>query len=589
MKFLKGVSKETRLLICIIAVQVIYLTCMFAVNKQGFHSDELWTYGIGNASESDYRHEENVLIPTKTNQWMDSKYLNDYITVSEEERFDYASAYINSSNDYNPPLSYMMIHFVCSLFTDKWSKWYGFALNMIYLVITQIFVYKFSYSIMKKHSFALIAVAFFGFTMGAQEIFTYIRFYAPGTMLTVIAFYYASELYNCRDDKEQHRKLLVKLFIINLLGFLTLHLAVVAAFAITALYCIYYMFSKRFSLMFKYGFTMLATFIASVVLYPRTLYNLFSPVQEYDYTQHMYPVDFQLKHYWAFITNDLFGVHTSVWKTMTTTYICLGVIIFIFFAIPIVFIFRNDEWMKKIIINVKSGVKTLIFKLRHMQFTYIVLIMTVAFILFMASRRTSVYGMGVFADRYVFIAYPLLAIFTVCIICSVMTWIMNIKFANMICAVILAVFCVMSNILSYNPYYLKHEETGVSLDEIESDANSIVLLSDEWLLICMTNEIGHTGQYYATTYGKAKNVDYELEKLDKSKPLYLIMDKSGMEKTEMLEKSFSNAVFEDKDKFNAYTKQEYIDYYKKLDGVEKCELVGTDAIFGRLVEIYRLN
>ena len=49
MKWLRSIKREYVILACMIAVQVIYLTCMFAANKQGFHSDELWEYGIGNA------------------------------------------------------------------------------------------------------------------------------------------------------------------------------------------------------------------------------------------------------------------------------------------------------------------------------------------------------------------------------------------------------------------------------------------------------------------------------------------------------------------------------------------------------------
>lgn len=161
MKWLRSIKREYVILACMIAVQVIYLTCMFAANKQGFHSDELWEYGIGNAAWNEYRYDGNVLIPTKTNEWIESKHLKEYITVSRDEIFDYKSAYMNSSNDYNPPLSYMMMHLICSFFVDKWSVWYGFALNMMYFVVTQIFVYKLTYSITKKstrHFFQLLSL-----------------------------------------------------------------------------------------------------------------------------------------------------------------------------------------------------------------------------------------------------------------------------------------------------------------------------------------------------------------------------------------------------------------------------------------------
>lgn len=591
MKWLRSIKREYVILACMIAVQVIYLTCMFAANKQGFHSDELWEYGIGNAAWNEYRYDGNVLIPTKTNEWIESKHLKEYITVSRDEIFDYKSAYMNSSNDYNPPLSYMMMHLICSFFVDKWSMWYGFALNMMYFVVTQIFVYKLTYSITKKEYASLLSVAFFGFTMGAQEIFTYIRFYAPGTMLTVIALYYASELYNNRDNKETHKKLLIKLFVFNLLGFLTLHLAVVAAFAITAMYCLYYLVTKRFRLMFKYGFTLLGAFVASVALYPRTIYNLFMPTSEYDYATSMYPFDMQVRYYWAFITNDIFGVHTSVWHTMTLTYIGYVILIAVLLILPLMFVFRKEVWLKKILAKVSDAAKLVWNKVKHPQYTYLVMAVTVCFILFMDSIRTSVYGMGIFTNRYAFIAYPMLAILFVAVVTSVAVWIKDKKAMRIVCCMICMLFCVLSNILSYNNYYQKHQETGISLKDIESDANSIVLLSSEWLLICFTNEIGETAEFFATTYDTAMEAYYRMDSIDATRPLYLIIDESEMDKGEQkkIHNKNENLKIENAGKSDQYKKDEYLDFYENLDGATKCELVGTDAIFARPVEIYRLN
>lgn len=466
--------------------------------------------------------------------------------------------------------------------------WYGFALNMMYFVVTQIFVYKLTYSITKKEYASLLSVAFFGFTMGAQEIFTYIRFYAPGTMLTVIALYYASELYNNRNNKETHKKLLIKLFVFNLLGFLTLHLAVVAAFAITAMYCLYYLVTKRFRLMFKYGFTLLGAFVASVALYPRTIYNLFMPTSEYDYATSMYPFDMQLRYYWAFITNDIFGVHTSVWHTMTLTYIGYVILIAVLLILPLMFVFRKEVWLKKILAKVSYAAKLVWNKVRHPQYTYLVMAVTVCFILFMDSIRTSVYRMGIFANRYAFIAYPILTILFVAAVTSVAVWIKDKKAIRIVCCMICMLLCVLSNILSYNNYYQKHEETGVSLKDIESDANSIILLSREWLLVCFTNELWDTGKYFATSYNNAMKTDYKLEQIDMTKPLYLIVEKAGMNRGEIYEE-VENIQIEDVDKYNRYKEDEYIEFYKNLDGVTKCEHVGTDSIFSRPVEIYRLN
>ena len=259
-----------------------------------------------------------------------------------------------------------------------------------------------------------------------------------------------------------------------------------------------------------------------------------------------------------------------------------------FFVVPLIFVFRNEAWLKKILAKVSDAAKFVWNKVKHPQYTYLVMAVTVCFILFMDSIRTSVYGMGIFTNRYAFIAYPMLAILFVAVVTSVAVWIKDKKAIRIVCCMICMLFCVLSNILSHNNYYQKHQETGVSLKNIESDANSIILLSKEWLLICFTNEIGDTEKYFATSYDSAMNIDYRLDSIDMTKPLYLIVDTSDMNRGDLYQQE-GKIQIEDIDIYNRYKEDDYIDFYRNLEGVSKCELVGTDVVFARPVEIYRLN
>lgn len=589
---LKKANPYYLLLFAVIAVQVIYISVLFGTQKQGFHSDELWNYGFANSSTGTHiSMNEDSSAAKNTNEWRSSKELNDYISVSSEERFDYVSAYRNASHDYNPPFGYMLLHFVCSFFTDKWSKWYCFALNMACFIILQIYLFRLASGITKNMDAGILAVYFFGFTTGALDIFTFLRIYAPGVTLAVMGLYYASELYNTRDEKS-HGRLLLKIFIVNFLGFMTLHAVLVAAFIITLLYCLYYLFTRRFKLMFQYGFVMLGAVGLSFAAYPRAIYNLFG-VEQHTYTLGQYPLDLTIRTYWSYLTNDLFGVHNSMWRTMTLYYCVLAVFIAAFLTVPLAFVFRNEEWLKKLLKRCAAGIRFIWQKIKKPQYTLMVLIVTVSFIIFMSSTRTSIYTMGRYANRYIFIAYPLLALFAVTAVYSVMAWIIKKrKVRNVIAVILCFVFSSLSIALAEKIYYFQHEETGVSLTDIEADANCITMLTSDWLLTCMTNEIGHTNQYFLTTYDEAFDVDYKLEEIDESKPLYLLFDTSMMNYSpdHKVMFSFVEITFEEGTEINIkYKKDEYLDFYRNLDGISKVELVGTDDVFGRVIEIYRLN
>ena len=136
------INKRMLILATVIFVQCIYITLMFGINKQGFHSDELWNYGFANSTAGTHIFKEDIGDVLKnTDSWQSSQLLRDYITVDKSEIFNYSAIYYNATQDYNPPLGYMMLHFICAMFPGKWSKWYCFELNIICFVIMQIYIY----------------------------------------------------------------------------------------------------------------------------------------------------------------------------------------------------------------------------------------------------------------------------------------------------------------------------------------------------------------------------------------------------------------------------------------------------------------
>ena len=64
---------------------------------------------------------------------VDRDELMKYVTVAENERFDYATVYYNQTQDVHPPLYYFFLHTVCSLFPRSFTKWTGIGLNFVFL------------------------------------------------------------------------------------------------------------------------------------------------------------------------------------------------------------------------------------------------------------------------------------------------------------------------------------------------------------------------------------------------------------------------------------------------------------------------
>ncbi|MDO5340765.1 MAG: DNA-processing protein DprA [Eubacteriales bacterium] len=269
------------MLAIIIIIQVVYISCMFGINKQGFHSDEMWNYGFANSTEGKHVYESDVEKQLKNfDSWQSSDNLRNYITVDKNEIFNYAAIYRNAANDYNPPLGYMMLHFICSLFPGTWSKWYCFALNIICFVIMQIYIYRLAKSVTKSEAAGLLSAFFFGFTAGARNITIFLRIYAPATMFAAMLVYYMHVLYASKDNKDKCIGLYIKIFAVNILGCFTLNLFLPFAFIVTAMYCVYYILARRFRRLLVFGLMMLASVGASIAIYPRTNIELYTHLHD---------------------------------------------------------------------------------------------------------------------------------------------------------------------------------------------------------------------------------------------------------------------------------------------------------------------
>lgn len=577
--------------ILIVLVQVVYISCMFGINKQGFHSDELWNYGFANSTDGTHIYQSDLGHEAKNlDSWQSSENFRKYISVDKNEIFNYSSIYWNAECDYNPPLGYMMLHFICSFFPGTWSKWYCFALNMICFVVMQIYLYRLSTSITKNKLAGLFTILFFGFTMAALNICIFLRIYAPATMFGTMLMYYSHKLYDARNDEKIHYDLYIKAFVVTLAGCFTLHFFLPFAFIITAMYSLYYLFSKHYRQFFIYGFVMAGSVLVSILIFPATFEQMIGDGQNsLSYMSKKLSTNWQNRIYWSGLTNDLFGVHNSIWKTMTMTYILCIIGIVLFVTLPLCFVFRHEEWMKKIVLWLKIKLLDMFNDIKKCSYTLLVMMFTVTFVILIAAMKTSVGGMGIYCTRYIFIVYPIMAVFSTVLVWHMISYLLkNEKIKIVFSLIVCATFIILSNLLAPKAYYFKHYADGKKLTELENNSNCIIITDEIWTLTCYTCELFDTQNYFATDYEGAFNDLYESEKINLNDPLYLILDVTEMDKKESMT-YMGQSVIINNELMKKYKSDDYLSYFESLDISTKTEYVGTDSVFGRMVKIYRLN
>ena len=120
---------EIILLITVILLQII-VRIFAGVEKSYIHIDEGYSYGLMNYKQVDIISNEDFY-----NTWHNADYYEDYLTISQQEKWDFSRVYSNQKNDVHPPLYYYLLRLAASYTIGKFSIWTGIGLNIIIFII----------------------------------------------------------------------------------------------------------------------------------------------------------------------------------------------------------------------------------------------------------------------------------------------------------------------------------------------------------------------------------------------------------------------------------------------------------------------
>lgn len=217
------------ILIVIIILQVI-TRVYFGFQKEYFHMDEMYSYGLMNYHNINITDNEDFY-----DKWHTKEYYQDYIQVNSEEAWDWSPVYINQKNDVHPPLFYLLLR-MASMFTiDSFSKWTGIVLNIILFICSSMLVYLIGKRIFKSKAMALLVCAFNGFTFLALSSTIYIRMYELANLNILLLVYLQLRILDKEKLKFVH---CIPIIVALLLGGLTHYYFFIFAAMIYIMYAV---------------------------------------------------------------------------------------------------------------------------------------------------------------------------------------------------------------------------------------------------------------------------------------------------------------------------------------------------------------
>ena len=383
----------------LIIVFAVFRLCVLFSYRDGHHVDETWSYGYANSYYLPHvfggyseETEQNI------GEWITGETFRNYITVREDQRFSFDSVMFNKKDDLSPVLYAFILHFVCSLFPGQFSWGFAFFVSLLFYVPSLILIYVLSKEITKSKLVGFASVIYYVFSGCGTGNFLYLRVYHLFTFLTLLLFFLIHRIITNKGKKMWIYYLLLP--VVTILGCLTHYYFLVMAFGLTLFGGIAILCKKRLKNAFSVGLIMLLSVIAFFLIYSPALAKLmpYSTGETAGTGYYHYPYYFD-----AAIANIHFFQDTIGWFIQFSV---ANLLYFIAIVIALmVFLFRNEDWMKKTVIKTKSIIKnafkTSVTFCSKFNISILVALLSSIFFMLVIPYSATLVNMG-FVDRYFF-------------------------------------------------------------------------------------------------------------------------------------------------------------------------------------------
>ena len=467
------------------------ILCCFAAKKEGYHMDELLSFELSNARYTPWivptqpegrlakfvREEidgasfletvENIfavgadLVKNRGNSkllqykadvypepaWISRDEFKDYITADGSSRFNYFSVYFNVKDDNHPPLHFMLLHTMSSLFPGSMSPLLGCIINIL-AILGCIICFFCIGNLLEMHGilpvgygdiYAGCAGILYGLSSGGIQTALLIRMYGLMTFFCVLFFYLHVKKW-LRGEFEYKNW---PLALVAVLGFLTQYFFLFYCLTLAAVTIGLLIAGKRIPELKRYICTMALAAVIGIALFPFAISDVFSSGRGVEALQNLgngfSGYGLRLKAFGEILLQGCFGSGGIGIAALTVLVICVCVSLL-------------TQRTKK---NGKTDAAAA-FSVSHTdaEKALLLLLLLPAVCYFLLAARMSPY----LVDRYIMPLFPFAALLLTLLLCIAFRafFSQGVKAKKFFCVLggVVVVLTVLVNIVSYDGAYL---------------------------------------------------------------------------------------------------------------------------------------
>ncbi len=218
--------------IIIICLSMLFL-CFYVAKKEGFHVDEVLSFQVGNSEftpwimpnqpigrlakfvgehiegenigetvkniafivKDTFQNRGNSIVAAykadvyEAPVWIAREHFKGYLECDGKDAFNLLSVYYNAKDDIHPPLYYMTVHLMCSIFQGEITVWHGCVINMAALAVTLWLLGCIGDMIFQRKSSTIALMILYAFSSGIIATALWVRMYALLTLWLVWLLY----------------------------------------------------------------------------------------------------------------------------------------------------------------------------------------------------------------------------------------------------------------------------------------------------------------------------------------------------------------------------------------------------------------
>lgn len=211
--------------------------------------------------------------------WITDRQFQDYVTVGGSDAFDYLSVYFNVKDDNHPPVHFMLLHTMSSVFQRTLSPWLGCTINLVCLGITLWLLLRLGRQLAdifdlegKGRQLGILAVLLYGMSTGALASVLLIRMYCLLSCLCVALFSVHVKKWKNREFDKKNKGLIA----LTVLGFLTQYFFLFYCILLAAVTAVILLYHRRKKEFLCYVRSMVIAAVIGLGLFPFAISDVFS-------------------------------------------------------------------------------------------------------------------------------------------------------------------------------------------------------------------------------------------------------------------------------------------------------------------------